>query len=157
MLNMANVASAATKLTTNTTLLSQGVVSTTSMAKSSWQVMVQGAFSLLFPDIHRMFGTRLEMKTWLTIELNKAFLKHHATNTHIWAAQPQAPGYTDISNITIPTFFPQEVFLLRQTQVVAIPVTVAVSEDAPDVNLSVPSFQFVEAWMASPANVYLNT
>lgn len=157
MVNISNVAQASALLVTDTVLASQGEESVDASMKASWEVMVQGTFSLLFPEIHKVFPTRLEMEYWLREELDVAFQFHHGTNMHQWSATPTGPGNTAVLPCEPVTVFPQENLIMKMTRATQTTwdVSSVLGDDYPDVEIATPEFQYVTVWSLSPANALL--
>jgi hypothetical protein len=157
MINIANVAAVTPLLQMNTILTSEGVITVDAAMKASWQVMISSTFSLLFPDIHKLFPTRVEVQRWLLTELRAAFNDHHTQNDHLWKAQKMGPGQTNVMFTSFPELIPWEVILARRTRNTAMPISAAgaLGDALPDVVLSPPTFQMVTAWAMSPFNMYL--
>lgn len=149
MIDINGATQSMTKLATNTTLTSMGVVTTNIASKASWNMQVKGEFALLFPDIHILFPTREEVSKYLT----QAFATHHGSNLH-----KSGPEFTMVQPII--DALPKETVIVKKSRPIPVPVTnptSALGDDMPEVETGVPQVESMTVFAASPAIAFLTT
>lgn len=160
MLDVAGTAQAVVALGASPVLTSMGVFATSSTAKSTWNMMIEGTWALLQPKIQKYFATRTEISTYVVQKLNEAFIKHHAANAHVWVGLcgPVYGGATPIAPDAGPVPVPLSAFISKRSRPVPMPAspTQALGSDlASDLEIGAPMPELVEAFGLSPALPYL--
>lgn len=160
MIDVAGTAQAVTALGVSPVLTSMGVYTTSSAAKSTWNMMIEGVWALLEPKIQVYFPTRTEVSTYVVQKLTQSFINHHASNSHIWVGQcsPVPGGSTIITPDSGPVMVPLSAFIAKKSRPVPMPAspTQALGSDmTSDLEIGAPTVEPIEAFSLSPALTYL--
>lgn len=163
MLDIAGTSQTLMFTMSNPTLASQGVNVSLSTMKSSWNVMIEGAWTLIQPYIQQLFPTRLETGNYVTKRLIQLMLDHHERSAHVWVGthhptKPMYVGYTkvipDVGPEMVPLFAP----ITRAGRPIPVPgadITSAVAADMLDIEIGSFSFEPVPAYTLSKVIPYI--
>jgi hypothetical protein len=179
MLDMAGAALASTANLQNKYLLSLNVNPVKAAAKASWNVAIQGAFTLLYPMIHLNFPNRIET-TAAWVESNAAMFIYTASVTAMYdslvmhthevvslGAQTLVPVTPPIIAPDMAVFLsnemviPSEIFVPIVSRPIPLPLTdiagilTGAVGDLVDMELGVPTMEPMAVWALSPVNALI--
>jgi hypothetical protein len=159
--NIANIAQSSKLLKQDKVLMSMGKSTVYADKKATMDFMIKGEFSLLFPEIHKVFLTSDEIQAYIWEQLQVAFNTHHEQSPHIWSGPGVAPAPVQNKSSILPPkpplFTVKEIpinppIMSRGIQVPIADPTSAIGDDDIDLTPPIPVLNPVMGYYASPVN-----